>query len=36
MDTNRWFFVNADGTRFLWTQVDRRESDLALVENVRE
>jgi hypothetical protein len=34
-DTNRWFFANADATRFLWAQVDRQESDLMMVENIR-
>jgi hypothetical protein len=35
IETNRWFFANADATRFLWAQYDRQESDLALVENFR-
>jgi len=33
MDTNRWFFTNADASLFLWSQIDRQESDLMLVEN---
>jgi len=35
MDTNRWFFANADASLFLWSQIDRQESDLMLVENFR-
>ncbi|SRR5260221_10107678 len=35
IDSNRWFFANADASLFLWSQVDRQESDLILVENFR-
>jgi len=34
MDTSRWFLSNADASLFLWSQIDRQESDLMFAQIV--